>query len=422
MGLLILKIAIVIELFFMIWSLVTKERHDIEKTVVRAGAVVIMVALLLLGVLDGVARYGILIFILLVQAGIGYFIWLRKKEKTYKPGRLIGVAIGNSMLYTMALFVAIMFPQYEEPQVTGSHEVEIAEYTWVDESRVETYADTGENRALTVKIWYPKEEGTYPLVVFSHGAFGMIDSNYSTCQELASNGYVAVSIAHPYHAMFVEDTSGKITIADMDFVNQVYADNGADTVEAEKRVYEFSKEFMKIRTDDEKFVLDTILDKAANGDEGAFSRIDSENIGLFGHSMGGASSVALGRQRDDVDAVIDLEGTMCGEYLNFVDGAYVYNEEPYPIPLLDMNSRDVYNQAQELPITYVNFYVGENAIDFREEVIEDAGHLNFTDLPMVSPILAKMLGVGKTDAKHCIEEINAIILEFFDEHLKGQFE
>ena len=65
------------------------------------------------------------------------------------------------------LFVkVILFPPYQPPEVTGDHEVEMQEFTWVDESRVETFTDTGEKRALTVKFWYPKEAGSYPLVSF----------------------------------------------------------------------------------------------------------------------------------------------------------------------------------------------------------------------------------------------------------------
>ena len=136
-----------------------------------------------------------------------------------KKKLLITLAVLLFLIAGGILFVkVILFPPYQPPEVTGDHEVATQEFTWVDESRVETFTDTGENRALTVKFWYPKEEGSYPLVVFSHGAFGVIDSNYSTCAELASNGYVVASIGHPYHAMFVEDVNGKVTYADKDFV------------------------------------------------------------------------------------------------------------------------------------------------------------------------------------------------------------
>ena len=113
----------------------------------------------------------------------------------------------------------------------------------------------------------------------------------------------------------------------------------------------------------------------------SFDRIDPEKIGLFGHSLGGAAVVAVGRQRDDISAVIDLEGTMLGEYQGYADGKHTYCEASYPLPLLDVNSRQVYELAKSgTKEQYVNFYVGDHAEDFREIVIEDAGHMNFCDL------------------------------------------
>jgi len=52
-------------------------------------------------------------------------------------------------------------------------------------------------------------------------------------------------------------------------------------------------------------------------------------------------------------------------------------------------------------------------------VFHNAGHLNFTDLPLASPVLAKMLGVGKVDARTCIENVNEMVLIWFDYYLKG---
>ncbi len=349
--------------------------------------------------------------------------------KMKKRLKAAGIVIGTIIVLGMVLSIAIpkiMFPEFEPLKVTGNHEVEIALYTWEDESRVETFKDTGENRALTVKFWYPKEEGNYPLVVFSHGAFGVIDSNNSTYTELASNGYVVASIAHPYHAMFVEDVNGKTTMVDMDFMTKVYADNGEDyTEEAERRVYEFSVEWMETRSADMNFVVDTILEKAAQKEEGPFASVNTEKIGLMGHSMGGATAVELGRERADIDAVIDLEGTMAGEYVGFENGYEIYEKESYPVPLLDINSRAAREDIDALTKehegwVYVNDYVGQNAADYREIIFEGAGHLNFTDLPMFSPMLAKLLGVGEVDARECMENVNDVVLTFFDYYLKGE--
>lgn len=354
--------------------------------------------------------------------------------KTTRKGKKIltaGLKILAVIILLSVIIRLVLFPPYQQPEVTGSCKVLVKEFTWVDEDRTETFTDTGEKRALTVKFWYPEEEGSYPLVVFSHGAFGVIDSNYSTFAELASNGYVVASIAHPYHAMYVRDVNGKVTVANMDFVKSVYVGNGTYSPLEEQKVYENSLEWMALRTADENFVLDMILSLAKKGEEAPFSKIDGEKIGLFGHSMGGAASVQLGRERDDIDAVIDLEGTMLGEYVGFEKGMEIYNEEPYPVPLLDVNSRRVYDMAENMKTEladavpdwqYVNFYVGENAADYRAVIFNDAGHLNFTDLPLFSPVLAKMLGVGEVDARECIENVNEVVLTFFDYYLKGKGE
>lgn len=315
---------------------------------------------------------------------------VKENKKTSKKIWIVLAIIAGIILAAAVVIPKLLFPAYQEPVVTGDHQVQEELFTWVDESRVETFSDTGEKRALTVKFWYPKEEGNYPLVVFSHGAFGVIDSNYSTCKELASNGYVVASIAHPYHAMFVEDANGKVTIADMDFVKQVYGGSSEYSEEAERQMYESEKEWMALRTADEHFVLNTILSKAKEKEEGAFALIDEEKIGLFGHSMGGASSVQLGRERDDIDAVIDLEGTMLGEYTGFENGFEIYNEEPYTVPVLDVNSKAVRDDIEKLENEhdgwqYVNDYFGQRATDYREVVFDGAGNI-FT--PMVSVILA----------------------------------
>lgn len=360
-----------------------------------------------------------------------------KEKRESRTGRKVSrwikvpAVILLAVILLAVLFKVILFPPYSGLPVTGSYTVETKEFTWVDESRTETFTDTGENRELTVKFWYPKEEGSYPLVVFSHGAFGIIDSNYSICMELASNGYVVASIGHPYHAMFVKNVDGRTTYADMDFVKSVFAGSGTYDPETERQAYENSLEWMALRTADENFVLDTVLGKARQGESAPFSLIDTDKIGLFGHSMGGASSVQLGRERTDIDAVIDLEGTMLGEYTGFENGMEVYNEEPYPVPVLDVYGTRVLDAASEIADEvseqfpdwqYVNFYLGEHAVDYMGVEFHNTGHMNYTDLPMFSPVLAKLFGVGDVDAETCIKNVNRVVLNWFDYYLKGKKE
>lgn len=350
-----------------------------------------------------------------------------KKEKTKKEKkpvnmkrRIVVLCVALAVIALLVRMAGGMFSgEYDAPQVTGSLNVQTALYTWTDESREETFKSDGSKRSVTVKMFYPEEEGSYPLVVFSHGAFGVIDSNYSTCMELASNGYVVASIAHPYHAMFVEDAQGKVTIVNMDFFMKSL--NSAEMTEQE--AYDFSCGFMQVRTGDMQFVLDTILGKAAEG-EAPFAMIDAEHIGLFGHSMGGATSVHVGRLRSDIDAVIDLEGTMFGEYTGIENGMPAYLDDAYTVPVLDVNSRAVREEidaqtAANPGYIYANDHLAQHALDYREVIFEDAGHLNFTDLPLIAPALGNLLGVGTVDAKACMENVNAVVLTFFNAHLKG---
>ena len=126
---------------------------------------------------------GIVIKLLAGCAGAVFIV--RGARAKRRHGKWRAAVFCGGFLLAAAVFAVmlprILFPEYESPAVTGEYAVATAEYTWVDESRIETYTDTGEKRRLTVKIWYQLDpEHSCPLVVFSHGAYGVIDRNYST--------------------------------------------------------------------------------------------------------------------------------------------------------------------------------------------------------------------------------------------------
>lgn len=407
-----------LEIFFFVWNVRTGTTHIRWKGIARLSMAMIITVLMLAGVLEGFSRYAGIILLLTVM-GILSIISLRKKgERETKAGNQVFRTVGSGLLYTAVMLPAILFPQYKAIAVTGSCEVETALYTWTDDSRAETYANTGEKRRVTVEFYYPQQAGQYPLVVFSHGAASMIESNASTCRELASNGYVVAAVAHPYHAMLVKDADGKVTLIDREFMSM--ATGGMMVLSAEEKLALY-QDWMKIGTGDVNFVLDTALNYAARGETGAFARIDPAHIGLFGHSLGGATCEAVGRQRDDIDAVIVLEGTMLGEYIGCEGDDFLYNTEPYPLPLLDVNSdslRETVSKDYTDDEQYINFYIVENGVDAREVTFIHAGHMNFCDLPLVSPMLASMFGVGERDACGCVQTMNRMVLEYFNHYLK----
>ena len=418
MGTIILVALLTVETIFLAWSLKSKDNQIRAKSIIQITELILFTILAIVGALEWGFRYYLLFVVLVIQVIAAVVVIVKKTKETYIFKKSIREFIRNGLLYTFALSLALLCPQYKAPVVTGSYEVASAKYTWVDDSRIETFKDTGEKRALSVEFWYPANTNDkFPLVVFSHGAFGFSGSNYSTFYELASNGYIVASIGHTYHAFFTRDTNGKITTVDLDFLNSVNALNASNDPQQE---YYVPKDWMNLRIADEHFVLDTIISEAKNESATLFSLIDSEHIGVIGHSLGGASFAQLARERDDISAVINLDGSMLGEEIDFIAGKVVLNDTPYPVPLLNIYAEDHYNNAWELVgEDYENFYASRNADCAYEVVFKNAGHLNFTDLPLFSPTLAKILGVGSIDPRYCIEKTNRLVLEFFDSYLKG---
>ena len=421
MGIITLVLLFALEAFFLVWSIKTKNNHREEKSIVSISLLALFVLLLITGVFEWGFRYLMFLTVLVIQAITSAVILIRKREKEYKLNKNVLRFIRNCFIFSFALFFAIIFPQYKQPKVTGSYEVATAKYTWVDNNRTDSFSQTNENRALTVEFWYPENaDNTYPLVVFSHGAFAFSGSNYSTFVELASNGYVVASIGHTYHAFYTMDTNGKLTTVDPEFINKAAEINAVHDTQNEEDIYNTTKQWMKLRTDDESFVIDKIISESKNNitDE-LFSKINTSKIGLIGHSLGGASSAQIGRLRNDIDAVIVLDGTMLGEEIGFENNTVVLEDKPYPVPLLNVYAEDHYKNSMELVgESYNNFYATKNAVCAYETVFKNAGHLNFTDLPLFSPTLAKMLGVGTIDERYCIETMNSVVLEFFNSYLK----
>ncbi|WMC92356.1 alpha/beta hydrolase family protein [Kineothrix sp. MB12-C1] len=421
MGIIILASLLTLETFFLVWSIMTKNNHREEKGIISIALLVIFGLLLVTGDFEWSFRYMVILPVLVIQALASTVMLIRKKGKEYRIRNNILRFVRNCFIFTFALSPAILFPQYEQPEPTGGYEVATAKYTWTDNSRADEFSESGGNRALTVEFWYPENaDKTYPLVVFSHGAFGFSGSNYSTFLELASNGYIVASIGHTYHAFYTMDTTGKITTVDTGFINKVSEINAVHDTQHEEEIYNTTSGWLKLRTDDENFVIDTILRQCKNNNtDTLFSIINTERIGLMGHSLGGASSAQIGREHDDIDAVIILDGTMLGEEVAFENNAVVLNDTPYPIPLLNIYAEDHYTNSKELVgDAYNNFYTTKNAVCAYETVFKNAGHLNFTDLPLFSPTLAGMLGVGTIDERYCIETMNKVVLEFLNSYLK----
>ncbi|NKI19876.1 alpha/beta hydrolase [Paenibacillus dendritiformis] len=424
MGILLLVIAAVFEAAFAVYCIWTKSNQNKVRSVMRIGAFAVFVMFTLASVIEWSFRWVGIGLLLLVWAVLGMRTLIRSKEERqpYRCGRIVRNAVVMLVLVAMAASPALVFPQYALPQVTGKYEVASVSYTYIDKNRMEQFTGTGENRAVNVGFWYPANaDGTYPLLVFSHGAYGINESNASTYTELASHGYVVCSIDHPYHSFYTASVDGTVVLVNSAYMQEVNnANKGKYTIEEN---YGLIQKWMKLRTDDMNFVIDTILEKAKTGSENVYRLVNTEKIGVFGHSMGGAASVWLGRERDDIGAVVNIDAPLFSELVyNRETDDLAASGQPYTTPLLNMYSDSVWVQLNSNSTYAANKAIDELGTEVYTVYFQGAKHMSLTDLALFSPMLANMLQGGRAeiDAYYCIETMNRIILEFFDCYLKGK--
>ncbi len=428
----VLIIAFVVELSFAGYSIVTRSRQEGLKSFIRISALAVFVLLVLTSVIQWSFRWFALAALLLVWAVLGVrgLVLKTATQKEFTVGRSLARAAVILFLVAIVLTPAFIFPQYVPPRVTGTHPVATVTTTYTDQSRSETFANTGEHRQVNVEFWYPDDQGgPYPLVVYSHGAFGVKTSNTSTFLELASNGYVVCSIDHPYHSLVTVGADGRRVLVDSSFFQQVQDVNAGKYDVATS--FEIEKTWMALRMADINFVLDTILDRTQDADSGAVYRlIDPGKIGLMGHSLGGESSAQVARERNDIDAVVNLDADMGGEYVAYVDGRYVLNDTVYPVPILNILADDMVrlmeaNQDPNLVIAVK--HVDATAPQAFEVHLQGTNHMSLTDLPLVSPFLVSVInasvpkgGGQAVDSLGTIEKMNGLILDFYNAFLKDE--
>jgi len=191
-----------------------------------------------------------------------------------------------------------------------------------------------------------KADGPYPLVMFSHGAFGVRFQSIFFTHRLASHGYVVVSPGH----------SGN-TLWDM------------------IRAGEFSLDPVVESAWNRPLDMDHLITKMLEWNEipdGIYEGlIDPDQIAMTGHSFGGYTSILLGFDDPRIKAVVP----MCPATQQMIARGYDLEEFSIPSMIMagamdktletDKDMRAAYD-AFEGPKYYMEFATG--------------GHYTFTDI------------------------------------------
>ncbi|MDR3084927.1 MAG: hypothetical protein LBU47_01280 [Christensenellaceae bacterium] len=354
--------------------------------------------------------------LLLLTSGV--FLVVRRKKGGHVGFKTLGIVI-SFILAVVPLGFVVLFPPHKTIPVTGNfaYAHTTAQY---EENRIETYKDDGSNRKISVIIYYPTggeiAENTCPLVVFSHGGMGYAKSNISLYEELASHGYVVISIDHTYQALFTK-IDGKTVYIDSGYMKELNAeDAGLDP----QNSYEKYAEWMNIRMGDIDYVIDRAKEQARKQDS-FYRLINTDKIAVIGHSLGGSAALGTGRARSDISAVIALEAPFMHDIIGVSGDDFIWRSEPYPVPVLNIYTDSSYRHLNDWKQYAENAaLLGGQDSDVQSIYIEGCNHFSITDLALTSPILTRILGEisPKITAEESLKTINEACLKFLDSYLK----
>ena len=174
----------------------------------------------------------ILLGVFILLTSFLYVSYRRKRIKNVLLKRAVNVLTIIAVVFIA--FAVVVFPDLGSVKTTGEYPYTSRVLELTDTKRFEDYKSDGSPRKLSVLIYYPDADGiennTCPLVVFSHGGISTKTSNLSLYKELASHGYVIVSIDHTYHALSTEIDGKKIYI-DSGYMKELSAEDSHSDIE-----------------------------------------------------------------------------------------------------------------------------------------------------------------------------------------------
>lgn len=175
------------------------------------------------------------------------------------------------------------------------------------------------------------KKGPYPALIFVPG-FGGARQNYTIlCEELASHGYVVLSLDQPYVSNFVRFPDGSTLVPTL-------KDLWKSSRDRDYR-YQYYDEAMTAAIEDVKFILRVLHEIK---EDGFVEYLNNKEIFLIGHSFGGNVAHTLGFEDPRIKGVIDVDSKITerkifgrvgvppniqGKPVLFIRGMMQYQEE-----------------------------------------------------------------------------------------------
>ena len=264
---------------------------------------------------------------------------------------------------------------------------------------------------------------SFPLIFFSQGYYFGLDDYYSALMEnLASHGFIVVSITHPYDQVITNTADGNVLNIKKWRMTKAYFQwkkveflhkKNPDTTNA-KQVRRIVKAYLRgmkvfrrsvnLWTKDVQFVMDT-LEKINKGSVGSslYGKLDFSRVGTMGQSVGGAVAGQLCYVDDRMKAGVNLD---CFQFGDLFD-----HEMKKPFMLLQSDSYPLWGIANKIIYAKVK--------PFYSFQIKNSRHFIFTDCSLFPVKFNERLNelVGEGDKYGNVKLINEYIVDFYNHYL-----
>ena len=387
-----------------------------------------------------------------VALAIGDIFFLERKLDW--SSRLLRALLGAVGL-VLAGVLPFLLPVPELPSPAGPEAIGTGTFYLIDRDRDELYGERpGGPRELSVQIWYPARpsdevprdpwnenwevvapsvargmgypswfwnqtkytlshagrdlpvaEGTFPVLVYSHGYGGLRSDSLNHIEHLVSNGYIVVAPDHTYLAAATVIEGDEVAYRDPEAIP-----DPEDDATTEETTAQAETDLVATTAAD----LMTVLDALHEGETGTFGALtaamDLNKVGVYGHGSGGGAAIKVCLQLPD----------RCGAVLTMDAWVEPLTEEDLKLdmirPALYMRSEEWIGNDDDALLSGIA--ARGQAITYTVG-IDGAATNDFSMVPLMTP-LASQLGLkGPIPAGRVTTIVDNYLLGFFDVMLLG---
>jgi dienelactone hydrolase len=252
----------------------------------------------------------------------------------------------------------------------------------------------------------PAEPGSHPVVLYSPGAGDPRTLGTTLAEDLASRGYVVVTIDHPSDASEVEFPDGRVVPFGLPLDGDIIAT---------------LKKVLAVRVADTRFMLDRLGDLPG----APAGTLDLRHIGMVGQSAGGFTALQTMHDDPRILAAADLDGTVGFDQNDGGPGLSPLAEDGLKRPYLLMGS-----QASDHHVVRSWEELWSNSTGWRRDLhLRGSAHGSYTDLESLVPQLVAKAGLsaqaaqedtGWIDPDRSVAAVRAYLAAFFDRELRGR--